>query len=171
METVCQGKANGTLIPFPDSCDQFAKCHKDVPITWNCIEGKILHGASGACRPGNRETCEFLVDDCINKPDGTVLEHPNFCQVYIRCNYQYASVVACPLGEILRPDVQVCVPGMPFACTFDSIERICETSTKNISKPDTRTAEHASFVDTMTSTPYMTLALKLLLMAILCYTL
>uniref|UniRef100_A0A182YLS9 Chitin-binding type-2 domain-containing protein n=1 Tax=Anopheles stephensi TaxID=30069 RepID=A0A182YLS9_ANOST len=89
---------------FNNRCDQYTGCHKGEPITWNCAEGKILHGPSGACRPGNRETCEFLVDDCINKPDGTVLEHPNFCQVYIRCQHQVVSIVACPVGEILRPD-------------------------------------------------------------------
>ncbi|XP_035900973.1 uncharacterized protein LOC118507091 [Anopheles stephensi] len=47
----------------------------------------------------------------------------------------------------------------------------CETSTKSTSKRDTSTAERASFVDTMARTPYMTLALKVLLMVILCYTL
>ncbi|XP_050081205.1 uncharacterized protein LOC126568732 [Anopheles maculipalpis] len=46
-----------------------------------------------------------------------------------------------------------------------------EIGTKNTSKCDARTTEQTSFVDTMARTPYMTLALKVLLMVILCYTL
>ncbi|XP_052892609.1 uncharacterized protein LOC128300545 [Anopheles moucheti] len=126
MDTICHGKKNGTIIPLPDSCDRFVRCSDGgVPIIWNCTEGTILHAPSGDCRPGNVQTCEFIEDACRNKPNGWVMEHPNFCQVFIRCESQSVTIGQCLLGEILRPDVQVCVPGMPFACTYDPIERMC----------------------------------------------
>uniref|UniRef100_A0A182WEN6 Uncharacterized protein n=1 Tax=Anopheles minimus TaxID=112268 RepID=A0A182WEN6_9DIPT len=56
-----------------------------------------------------------------------------------------------------------------------SEESLCsgcsETDITNACKCDRRIVEHASLDDTMTKTPYLTLALKVLLMAILCYTL
>ncbi|XP_052892620.1 uncharacterized protein LOC128300556 [Anopheles moucheti] len=58
--------------------------------------------------------------------------------------------------------------------TINSGSLLCtssETDIKNTSKCDTRTAEHSSLDDMMTRTPYLTLALKVLLMVILCYTL
>ncbi|XP_053660354.1 uncharacterized protein LOC128709381 [Anopheles marshallii] len=52
----------------------------------------------------------------------------------------------------------------PLCCTSS------ETDFKNTSKCGPRTAEHEER-DMMTGTPYLTLALKVLLMVILCYTL
>uniref|UniRef100_A0A182PN30 Chitin-binding type-2 domain-containing protein n=1 Tax=Anopheles epiroticus TaxID=199890 RepID=A0A182PN30_9DIPT len=125
VETMCQSVADGSIFPHQSECSSFIQCNGGQATVSNCPPGQILHAPSQSCRPGNTATCEFLDNVCQDRPDGEVIEHPNVCEHFIWCQEGTVSVMPCPLGEILRPDAQFCVPGNASTCIADPIEEMC----------------------------------------------
>ncbi|KFB49435.1 hypothetical protein ZHAS_00017539 [Anopheles sinensis] len=125
VETMCQGMADGAIYPHPSDCALFVQCNGGTATVLSCPTGQILHAQSSTCRPGNTATCQFLDGVCQNRPDETVIEHPNLCGHFIWCQGGEVQIFPCPDREILRPDAQFCVPGDVNSCSFDPIENMC----------------------------------------------
>ncbi|XP_062551072.1 uncharacterized protein LOC134216072 [Armigeres subalbatus] len=120
----CQGRPDG-IIPHPSGCHLFIECRSEVVIVTSCPDGHIFDTSESQCVPGNSETCDHLIEYCIDRPNG-VIPHPNRCDLFMVCYNGVTSVESCSWGEILRPDMQVCVPGNSETCLFTPIEQICD---------------------------------------------
>ncbi|XP_062559098.1 uncharacterized protein LOC134223888 [Armigeres subalbatus] len=121
---LCQGRPDG-IIPHPSQCHLFIECLSEQVSLRPCPEGHIFESSLSECVPGNTETCDHLVGYCTDRPDG-VISHPNRCDLFMICTSGVTSVHQCPWGEILRPDMQFCVPGNSDTCEFTPIEGMCD---------------------------------------------
>ncbi|XP_065076564.1 uncharacterized protein LOC135700101 [Ochlerotatus camptorhynchus] len=124
-EVACIGRPDG-IVPHPDECNQFIVCTGGSSLEQNCPIGQILRPEVPVCVTGNSDTCEFLDESCVGRPDRYVLQHPNYCGMFIFCMGGQALALPCPGGEILRPDMQFCVPGDLDTCEATEIEQMCE---------------------------------------------
>ncbi|XP_053661289.1 uncharacterized protein LOC128710269 [Anopheles marshallii] len=135
VDTMCQNATNGAIFPFPDDCTQFAVCNGGQSSVMKCPTGQILHAASGSCRPGNTETCEFIGTVCQDQPDGFMIAHPSLCAIFIMCQGGAVRIQSCSHHEILRPDAQFCVPGNSLTCEFEPIDRMCIGQIETVNYP------------------------------------
>uniref|UniRef100_A0A182SK29 Chitin-binding type-2 domain-containing protein n=1 Tax=Anopheles maculatus TaxID=74869 RepID=A0A182SK29_9DIPT len=135
QETMCRNATNGAIYPLPGDCTQFVLCSAGESITMNCPTGQILYAPSGSCRPGNTNTCELLGSVCQDQPDGSMIAHPSLCEIYILCQGGSAMIRSCPSQEILRPDVQFCVPGNLRTCEYEPLDRMCVGQMDAVSFP------------------------------------
>ncbi|XP_058832526.1 fibrillin-1-like [Topomyia yanbarensis] len=124
-EVACQGRPDG-IIPHPDGCKLYIRCVGGTSTVESCPIGHILRPDLQLCVAGDSETCQLLDGVCAGRPDRYVIEHPNHCGMFIWCIGGRAEVHNCPPGEILRPDMQFCVPGNVDTCEADSIEEMCD---------------------------------------------
>ncbi|KXJ73331.1 hypothetical protein RP20_CCG016068 [Aedes albopictus] len=122
---LCRGRPDG-IIPHPSRCHLFIECRSGQVTLDSCPDGLIFDSSQSQCVPGNTETCDHLVEYCIDRPDG-VIPHPNRCDLFMICTNGVTSVHQCPWGEILRPDMQFCVPGNSDTCQFTPIEGMCNS--------------------------------------------
>ncbi|XP_052889811.1 multiple epidermal growth factor-like domains protein 11 [Anopheles moucheti] len=144
VELMCGYMSHGSVHPHPNDCAQYVRCNGGQPVTTTCPAGHVLHASSGTCRPGNSKTCEILENVCHNQSNGTVLEHPSHCGHFIACQGGAMSIKPCPVGEILHPDTQLCVPGDANSCEFHPIDRMCLNKADSTRFP--HPAECAQFV-------------------------
>uniref|UniRef100_A0A182M3K3 Chitin-binding type-2 domain-containing protein n=1 Tax=Anopheles culicifacies TaxID=139723 RepID=A0A182M3K3_9DIPT len=135
LNTMCQNMTNGAIYPLADDCTQFVQCNGGVSATRKCPIGQIFYAPSGSCRPGNTKTCEFIGSVCQGELDGTVIAHPNLCEIFISCQAGAIMVRSCPSHEILRPDTQSCVPGNSLTCEYDPIDRMCIRQDNSVNFP------------------------------------
>ncbi|XP_055531885.1 uncharacterized protein LOC129722461 [Wyeomyia smithii] len=124
-EVACEGRPDG-IVPHPDECNQFIRCEGGSAIVETCPTGMILRPELAECVAGDSETCELMDGVCVGRPNGYVIEHPNYCGMFIWCQDGEAQVHNCPWEEILRPDMQFCVPGNSETCDADPIEEMCD---------------------------------------------
>ncbi|XP_058465150.1 uncharacterized protein LOC131438837 [Malaya genurostris] len=124
-EDACRGRSDG-IIPHPDECNLFIRCENEKSTVESCPTGNILRPDSSTCVAGDSETCQLLDGVCIGLPDAYVIEHPIYCDMFIWCSGGQAQVHNCPWGEILRPDMQFCVPGNRDTCEPDPIDEMCK---------------------------------------------
>ncbi|XP_055591240.1 uncharacterized protein LOC129743280 [Uranotaenia lowii] len=120
---LCFGRPDG-LIAHPSNCRRFIECRSGFVILGTCPAGQIWDPNTGVCVIGNTETCDNLSDFCVGLADG-VHPHPNYCHLFVLCSNGQTAVHNCPAGEILRPDMQFCVPGV--GCEPTPLERMCES--------------------------------------------
>uniref|UniRef100_A0A182QSC0 Chitin-binding type-2 domain-containing protein n=1 Tax=Anopheles farauti TaxID=69004 RepID=A0A182QSC0_9DIPT len=125
VETACIGRPPG-VVPHPTSCDLYLSCSNGQSTVMSCPGGTIFNPQTGSCATGDRETCLVTEGLCLLQPDGTILEHPHLCGMFIICSGGNAQVNPCPPGEILRLDAQFCTPGNPDTCERFPIETMCE---------------------------------------------
>ncbi|XP_053679175.1 multiple epidermal growth factor-like domains protein 6 [Anopheles nili] len=125
VETMCQGRDGGFLLPHPVDCGAYVQCSGGIALQIDCSPGHIFIAPEQGCVPGNTQTCTPLTGVCADVPEGAILPLPDSCYYFIWCQDGRPTVNACPVGEILRPDAQFCVPGDRNTCTFEPIERMC----------------------------------------------
>ncbi|XP_050080110.1 multiple epidermal growth factor-like domains protein 6 [Anopheles maculipalpis] len=125
IETMCDGRDGGLFLPHPTDCARFIWCQQGTAMEMGCETGNIFSAPAQSCIPGNVNTCTPLTGVCANQPDGTVLPHPDRCDFFIWCTEGRPTVNPCPIGEILRPDVQFCVPGNADTCQFTPTDLMC----------------------------------------------
>lgn len=133
-EVACEGRPDG-IIPHPDECNMFIVCTNGVSSSHNCPHGEILRPELPFCVAGDSETCEFLDGVCVGRPDGFVIEHPNYCGSFIWCQGGQVQIHPCPAGEILREDMQFCVPGDLNTCEFSPVENMCDGRMEDLRFP------------------------------------
>ncbi|EAA00608.5 AGAP011617-PA, partial [Anopheles gambiae str. PEST] len=144
VETMCRNREYGAVYPHPSDCTQFVRCAGEQPNVQVCPAGHVLHHSSMSCRPGDTNTCEVMENVCQNQTDGVILQHPSLCGHFVWCEGGAITINPCPVGEILRPDVQFCVPGNLTTCEYAPIDRMCLGQADHIRFP--HPTECSSFV-------------------------
>ncbi|XP_055627817.1 uncharacterized protein LOC129769517 [Toxorhynchites rutilus septentrionalis] len=119
----CVGKPDGP-VALPGSCQSYIECRNEQGSIVECPRGYIFVGTG--CVVGSVRTCESLEHLCRANSSVSKHPHPDFCDLYITCDRGQSNVHSCPVGEILRPDMQVCVPGNSNNCTYTSVEGMCD---------------------------------------------
>nr|XP_040232865.2 multiple epidermal growth factor-like domains protein 6 [Anopheles coluzzii] len=144
VETMCRNRPYGAVYPHPSDCTQFVRCAGEQPNVQVCPAGHVLHHSSMSCRPGDTNTCEVMENVCQNQTHGVILQHPSLCGHFVWCQSGAITINPCPVGEILRPDVQFCVPGNLTTCEYAPIDRMCLGQADHIRFP--HPTECSSFV-------------------------
>ncbi|XP_052873203.1 uncharacterized protein LOC128278513 [Anopheles cruzii] len=125
VETACVGRPDG-FVPHPDDCQQYISCVGGTSHVVSCPGGFIFDPPTGTCAQGDPETCLVTAGRCSNLPDGTILEHPLRCDMFLRCESGSAEVHLCPVGEVLNVAAQFCVPGNGDTCERFPLETMCD---------------------------------------------
>ncbi|XP_065076549.1 uncharacterized protein LOC135700083 [Ochlerotatus camptorhynchus] len=118
-------------LPDTDTCDAFIFCLNENPELRNCPIGDIFDATLGICSPGNNNNCELI--ECIH-PD-SVSRHPNFCNIFTRCNNGQISTQFCPFEHIFHETMKRCTPGNAMECVYDSLEEMCKGRFNDIVYP------------------------------------
>ncbi|XP_050079704.1 multiple epidermal growth factor-like domains protein 10 [Anopheles maculipalpis] len=133
-ETSCEGQPDGVL-PYPTDCSRYIVCVKGDKTIIVCPRGAVFEQKEGKCVIGNTESCVRIDNKCQGKLDGTIVVHPNECDLYVICQGGYGTVHQCPMGEILNIQAQFCAPGNVDTCQFYSQEIMCRNATNGAIYP------------------------------------
>ena len=111
---------NNLIVSHPARCDMYISCVAEVAYIVPCRRGEVFvpHFKKdyNVCVIGSTNNCVSLFSICYGRENGAVLEHPDFCDVYIACNDGTARVQDCPYGYIFSPTKQRCVIGHALTC-------------------------------------------------------
>ncbi|XP_049295191.1 multiple epidermal growth factor-like domains protein 10 [Anopheles funestus] len=136
FDRLCVGRPD-EIIPHPLVCTAYIHCASKVAVFEQCAQGTIFDREQRGCIVGNTKSCVKDNDLCANQPDGTIIGHPNECDLYIMCLAHRPAPLRCPDGEIFNAEAQLCVPGkiLEDSCQFDSIEEMCANMKDNTIYP------------------------------------
>ena len=105
-----------------NSCQAFFFCFNSNRINFSCDSGEIFDENRARCRPGDAETCEFVIpqipaDECANDffriaphPD------PDQCWRFFMCMNNNLIEFACDVGYIFSSNTNRCVLGSHTYC-------------------------------------------------------
>ncbi|XP_055622108.1 uncharacterized protein LOC129765714 [Toxorhynchites rutilus septentrionalis] len=124
VESVCEGRADG-LLAHPTDCAAYVFCENNTSTVERCQKGKIFVPRDAICVLGVESNCRLLPDVCDGLPGGYIIEHPDHCDVFMKCSEDRYTIGHCAPGQIFRVDMKFCVPGDAVSCTITPLEEMC----------------------------------------------
>ncbi|CRK92521.1 CLUMA_CG006070, isoform A [Clunio marinus] len=104
------------------SCVDFFICMIGQRIDFSCDPGDIFDVDRIACRPGDAETCEFIIpqipDDACDNNFNTIHRHPdpdNCVDFFVCLNFNMIQF-RCPMFYIFDATINRCIAGDPVTC-------------------------------------------------------
>uniref|UniRef100_A0A182K5E5 Chitin-binding type-2 domain-containing protein n=1 Tax=Anopheles christyi TaxID=43041 RepID=A0A182K5E5_9DIPT len=125
FDNICFGRPNG-ILPYPTTCTAFVYCNAGQPMFERCSPGTIFKQGLSGCVVGNTETCTEWSKICTEHVDGSVLEHPSECNLFVVCMMQHPGVLSCSVGEIFNTKVLFCTPGNKNTCEIHPVKTMCK---------------------------------------------
>lgn len=108
-----------------NSCRDFFICMIGGRVDFSCDEGDIFDEDRITCRPGDHETCQFIVPqipgDACDNDFLRIAPHPDpdQCMVFFVCMNYNTVVFRCEPNYIFSDWAQRCIPGSHTTCLED----------------------------------------------------
>ncbi|KAH8370311.1 hypothetical protein KR093_003050, partial [Drosophila rubida] len=107
VANVCADEVNGACLPNTEFCSQFYVCDNQLAYPQYCDAGSNFNTTLAACQPDTESVC--WQNQCIDKPDGTVVPSTTACATYYTCKNQEATVQRCASGSYFNDALAACV--------------------------------------------------------------
>lgn len=126
-EEVCNGKVNGTLLPYQFDCDWYIRCENNASSLHRCRKLRQFNAVLQVCDyPENAKclataypTTPTVTDPtttppssgsnvCCGAENGTLMAYPGDRTQYIECIYPIPVAVKCDRGQYFNSNSQAC---------------------------------------------------------------